>query len=530
MSTSASSNPSFPYGRHLLPGDGDAVQDGVAGGGRDIRSATTLAGVLEHPANAVYFRHAMQHVARTTRIARRPRRARPFAVALFALVAGACGKSDENKLRTEFETWKGTPYADHGATHAGISNAAFVREMFHNSFATDIPGTADEQYHTGKLVVDRKDLKPGDLVFFETGSFIFKTRNVAIYMGNDEVAIARRETHGVALVKLDAAPYNTTYTTARHINTDPKAGPPAFDAAKYGNNRAGLLRDMAVAWTGTLYLDNGTTFDGIGNYEYVKAVYEGLYDAELEGTPAQWSRMGQAVRKDALEPGDIILYQAVGIGGAFGRRHAGIYIGDGEFTHCVKGQAVTISKLDDPRWAKAFRAARRIDPDVQARLRIAKSTEPPDQKKKQTLPSTPAPAVDVSNRTFTDTEKKLRVATAEWRGTPYKIGGTTKAGVDCSAFVRAAYKEALNVDLPRTSAEQELLGANVERANLQSGDLVFFRTQGMGPFFKSRHVGVYLGGGEFAQSSGSHGVTISRLDNYYWNKKYHGARRLLAQK
>lgn len=467
----------------------------------------------------------MTQFARTTRIARLAQRARPFAVALCALVAGACGKSNGAKLRTEFETWKGTPYAEHGTTRTGISNAAFVREMFHNSFAMDIPATADEQYHTGKLVVERKDLKPGDLVFFETGSFLFKTRSVAIYMGNDEVAIARRETHGVALVKLDAAPYNTTYKTARHINTDPKAGPPVFDAAKYGNNRAGLLRDIAVAWTGTLYLDNGTTFDGIGNYEYVKAVYEGLYDAELEGTPAQWSRMGQAVKKDALEPGDIILYQAVGIGGAFGRQHAGIYIGDGEFTHCVKGQAVTISKLDDPRWARAFRAARRIDPDMQAKLRIAKGI-------KQTLPSAPAavPVADVSNRTFTDTEKKLRAATAAWRGTPYKIGGTTKAGVDCSAFVRAAYKEALDVDLPRTSAEQELLGANIERAKLQSGDLVFFRTQGMGPFFKSRHVGVYLGGGEFAQSSGSHGVTISRLDDYYWNKKYHGARRLLAQK
>ncbi|MEP6764416.1 MAG: NlpC/P60 family protein [Gemmatimonadaceae bacterium] len=472
-------------------------------------------------------------------IARCARAARPTTVALFALVASACGKSAEKKLATEFETWKGTPYADHGTTHAGISNAAFVREMFHNSFAMDIPGTADEQYHTGKLVVDKKDLKPGDLVFFETGSFIFKTRNVAIYMGNDEVAIARRETHGVALVKLDSAPYKATYKTARHINTDPKAGPPVFDAAKYGNNRAGLLRDMAVAWTGTLYLDQGTTFDGIGNYEYVKSVYEGLYDAELEGTPAQWSTMGEAIKKDALEPGDIILYQAVGIGGAFGRQHAGIYIGDGEFTHCVKGQAVTISKLDDPRWAQAFRAARRVDPDMQAKLRVAKGAKPIDQKillpttekgnvKKPNLPSTPPPVVDVSNRAFTDTEKKLRVSTAAWRGTPYKIGGTTKAGVDCSAFVRAAYKEALAVDLPRTSAEQELLGKDVLRTELQSGDLVFFRTQGMGPFFKSRHVGVYLGGGEFAQSSGSHGVTISRLDDYYWNKKYHGARRLIA--
>ena len=65
--------------------------------------------------------------------------------------------------------------------------------MFHNTFAMDIPGTADEQYHTGKLVVDQKDLKPGDIVFFETGSFIFKTRNVGIFLGNRDIAIAKRE-------------------------------------------------------------------------------------------------------------------------------------------------------------------------------------------------------------------------------------------------------------------------------------------------------------------------------------------------
>ena len=69
------------------------------------------------------------------------------------------------------------------------------------------------------------------------------------------------------------------------------------------------------------------------------------------------------------------------------------------------------------------------------------------------------------------------------------------------------------------------LGAKIDRQSLVAGDLIFFRTQGMGPLFKSRHVGVYLGGGEFAQSSGSKGVNIARLDNYYWNKKYEGARR-----
>ena len=125
-------------------------------------------------------------------------------------------------------------------------------------------------------------------------------------------------------------------------------------------------------------------------------------------------------------------------------------------------------------------------------------------------------------------ERKLRAATEKWRGTPYKLGGEGKGGIGCSAFSRTIYKEALAVALPRTAAEQELLGTKVDRSKLVSGDLVFFRTQGMGPFFKSRHVGVYLGDGEFAQASGSHGVTTSRLDDYYWNKKFEGARHVAA--
>ncbi len=464
--------------------------------------------------------------------------------AAFALLLSACSSLSERKLDAEFDTWKGVPYLETGTTRAGISNAAFVREMFHNSFGVDVPITRDEQFRAGKLV-ERKDLQAGDIVFFEGAGFgPFRTRAVAIYMGRGKVAMAKRET-GVSLVKLKDAPWNTTFKTARRINLDTTAGTPTFDVAKYGSNTAALLRDIAIAWTGTLYLDNGTTFDGIGNYEYVRAVYEGVYDAELEGTPQNWLNMGEAVSRDSLKPGDIILYKAIGIGGAFNRSHAGIYIGDGEFTHCMKGAAVTISKLDDPKWAQAYRTARRIDPDVQNRLVVArtntKSTKPTTGGKKSggaagtnkgadtsTVSDkvVPIPVAVTPPHDMNDVERKLRAVTESWRGTPYKIGGTSKKGVDCSAFVRAAYKEGLSVDLPRTSAEQELLGVSVNRSELKSGDLVFFRTQGMGPFFKSRHVGVYLGAGEFAQSSGSKGVTISRLDQYYWNKKYHGARRI----
>ncbi|MGC4081521.1 MAG: NlpC/P60 family protein [Vicinamibacterales bacterium] len=103
-----------------------------------------------------------------------------------------------------------------------------------------------------------------------------------------------------------------------------------------------------------------------------------------------------------------------------------------------------------------------------------------------------------------------------------QLGGNSKSGVDCSAFVKAVYVDVYGVELPRTAEEQERLGRKVDRKELQPGDLIFFRTKGMGPFFKSRHVGVYVGGGEFAQASGRLGVNIVPLSNRVLEQEVRG--------
>ena len=209
------------------------------------------------------------------------------------------------------------------------------------------------------------------------------------------------------------------------------------------------------------------------------------------------------------------------------QRHAGIYLGDGEFVAAVKGSAVTILKLNDAKWRSVYKGARRIDPDVLAREEDARDAGRATTARAAGAPVASAAAAGAvaAPRTLTDDERRLRDVTEEWRGTPYKLGGTSRSGIDCSAFSGVLYKTVYRVDLPRTAEEQEGLGTSVSRDHLEPGDLIFFRTQGMGPLFKSRHVGVYLGGGEFAQASGRRGVTVSRLDNRYWSKKYHAARR-----
>lgn len=109
----------------------------------------------------------------------------------------------------------------------------------------------------------------------------------------------------------------------------------------------------------------------------------------------------------------------------------------------------------------------------------------------------------------------------QWKGAPYVLGGTSVSGVDCSGFVYRTYLDQLNRTLPRTTAQQVLLGKKVNQSGLKIGDLVFFKTS-----FKVRHVGIYIGEGKFLHASTSKGVTISYLDNVYWASKYWTARRI----
>ena len=118
-------------------------------------------------------------------------------------------------------------------------------------------------------------------------------------------------------------------------------------------------------------------------------------------------------------------------------------------------------------------------------------------------------------------KKKLYAQYDQWKGTKYKLGGLNRNGIDCSGFVFITFKSKLRIILPRTTHLQVTTGSNVERSQLQAGDLVFFKT---GKF--KRHVGIYLEHGKFLHASTSQGVTISRLDNNYWKPKYWIAKRI----
>ncbi|MDY7115993.1 NlpC/P60 family protein [Halomonas sp. SSL-5] len=109
-----------------------------------------------------------------------------------------------------------------------------------------------------------------------------------------------------------------------------------------------------------------------------------------------------------------------------------------------------------------------------------------------------------------------------WVGTPYRLGGTSRGGVDCSALVQNVFEETFRLSLPRTTGEQVSQGHPIARDELAPGDLVFFRPPGT-----YRHVGIYVGEGRFLHASSSRGVMISKLDNSYWRRHFWQARRAL---
>lgn len=115
------------------------------------------------------------------------------------------------------------------------------------------------------------------------------------------------------------------------------------------------------------------------------------------------------------------------------------------------------------------------------------------------------------------------VATArKYIGVPYRYGGASPKGFDCSGYVMFVYDQH-GKKLPRTADKQFEFGKKVKPHDLKPGDLVFFTTTEKG----ASHVGIYVGNGRFIHASSKRGVTISGLADYYYKPRYLGARRIL---
>jgi len=110
----------------------------------------------------------------------------------------------------------------------------------------------------------------------------------------------------------------------------------------------------------------------------------------------------------------------------------------------------------------------------------------------------------------------------DWIGTPYRFGGDSRKGIDCSAFTKELYSNVFNMDIERNSRDIFSMVSPVKRDELKEGDLVFFKIHSR----RISHVGIYLGNNRFAHAS-SRGVAISSLDDAYYKRYFYRGGRML---
>jgi len=128
-----------------------------------------------------------------------------------------------------------------------------------------------------------------------------------------------------------------------------------------------------------------------------------------------------------------------------------------------------------------------------------------------------------SESEVTSLSEKIILIAKKFLDIPYRFGGVSSIGIDCSAFVQKVYGF-VGIELPRSAREQFSHGDSIEKDRLSIGDLVFFRTYASFP----SHVGIYLGNNEFIHASSKvKKVTIDSLEAPYYMKRYIGAKRLI---
>src|SRR5580698_5119348 len=111
----------------------------------------------------------------------------------------------------------------------------------------------------------------------------------------------------------------------------------------------------------------------------------------------------------------------------------------------------------------------------------------------------------------------------DWIGTPYHFGGSSRRGIDCSAFTKELYSEVFNLDIKRNSRDIFSMVSPVAKDELKEGDLVFFKIHSR----RISHIGIYLGNNRFAHAS-LRGVAISSLDDAYYRRYFYRGGRMLS--
>lgn len=155
--------------------------------------------------------------------------------------------------------------------------------------------------------------------------------------------------------------------------------------------------------------------------------------------------------------------------------------------------------------------------NVFAQSSTTASTSDPDNLAKEYFSQIMGVAVSAT------TNSKMYQFIYDWIGTPYRLGGNSKKGIDCSRFAALLYDQVFNTAIGNNSRNIYSNVNKVKKEHLAPGDFVFFKIRSK----NITHVGVYIGDGKFAHASTSRGVMISNLDESYWKRYYFNGGRVL---
>ncbi|MEL7565152.1 MAG: NlpC/P60 family protein [Dehalobacterium sp.] len=368
----------------------------------------------------------------------------------------------------------GAPYQSGGDTPDGFDASGFLQYIYRESEGVYLPRSIGQQWQLGEEVAEPA-LTPGDILFFSRDLDGVPT-HTGIYLGYNQF-IHASFTYGVSVTSLDEAYWGPRYIGARRYeNLDLEVGAPT-------TNR---IVEEAKNYIGVPYSSGGNNpdqgFDSSGFIQFIINTYgEGIYFPRTAAS--QWG-LGESISRDNLQPGDLLFFsndnETI--------THVSMYIGDDQMIHSTISQGVSVAYFENSSyWNPKFVGAKRI------------------------------------NTTF-EVDSPIVNEALNHLGKPYLTGGTGPDGFDSSGFIQYVVKESVNIDLPRTLAEQRQRGEEVNRSLIKQGDIVFFSANMDGNI---THAGIYAGNFQFIHVSVSQGVTISSLNDSYWGPRFSVAIRIL---
>ncbi|MFB4165081.1 NlpC/P60 family protein [Alteribacillus sp. JSM 102045] len=391
--------------------------------------------------------------------------------------------TSNNEIVEKARSLIGSPYNRKGDDpEEGFNSGAFVYYVYKEVTGSWLSKLSSPQLEAG-IEIEREDLEPGDLVFFEGNEDEIIS---GIYTGNDQFITA--SSSGVQERHME---YHTYYAerflgAARY----PEEVLEKSNPNTYAAHENPVIQE-AIQYMGTPYLMTGSTLDAFDCSFLIQTAFRDAKDVFLPRISyRQWevgktilpagTDINQIELDKQVQPGDVLYFSGTWQEGI---SHTAIYLGDNHIIHATGEEGQTTISYMSEYWRDHFIGAKRFD-DL---------------------------TINYENDAVFEAYQLL--------GTEYNLGGNTpEEGFDTGSFVQYVYKEGLQYDLPRYGSQQWEEGTEISLEEANPGDLLFFEGSSIIP-------AIYIGSNQMIVATQSNGVSVIDLTtSSYWPPRYFGAR------